>query len=318
MSRNNVFAGGELDRAAPRRSDAAWVAAHRANPDSRYVALWRGLCLIDGGPIDGGLIDGGPIDGDDEPRAAYLSRETIERVMPDDAILALLGLDREIATFAVDLSDLDDAAAQDALKNFGEFRDLRDFGGLMTAPEASLMAHARGLIYWHQRHRFCSLCGSPAEIRDAGHMRRCGNADCAAEHFPRTDPAVIMLVADGDRCLMGRQAEWPAGLYSTLAGFVEPGESLEEAVAREIWEEAGITVRDVRYHSSQPWPFPASLMLGFYATATSTEISLNRDELDDARWFHRNDLRNPGEGMRLPRQTSISRRLLDDWLAGAG
>ena len=180
------------------------------------------------------------------------------------------------------------------------------------------MAHARGLIYWHQRHRFCSLCGSPAEIRDAGHMRRCGNADCAAEHFPRTDPAVIMLVADGDRCLMGRQAEWPTGLYSTLAGFVEPGESLEEAVAREIWEEAGITVRDVRYHSSQPWPFPASLMLGFYATATSTEISLNRDELDDARWFHRNDLRNPGEGMRLPRQTSISRRLLDDWLAGEG
>ena len=118
-------------------------------------------------------------------------------------------------------------------------------------------------------------------------MRRCGNADCGADHFPRTDPAVIMLVADGDRCLMGRQAEWPEGLYSTLAGFVEPGESLEDAVAREIWEEAGITVRDVRYHSSQPWPFPGSLLLGFYATATSTNISLNSDDLADARWFHR-------------------------------
>ena len=303
MSRNNVFAGGELDRAAPRRADSAWVAAHRAHPESRYVALWRGFCLING---------------DAAPRAAYLNRDIIERVIPDDAILALLGLDNDIATFAVDLSDLDEDPARGALKDFGEFRDLRDFGGLMTAPEASLMAHARGLIYWHQRHKFCSVCGSPAHSRDAGHLRRCSNHDCGIEHFPRTDPAVIMLVADGDRCLMGRQAEWPDGLYSTLAGFVEPGESLEEAVAREIWEETGITVRDVRYHSSQPWPFPASLMLGFYATATSTEITLNSDELDDARWFHRDALRNPGAGTRLPRPTSISRRLLDDWLEDVG
>ncbi len=301
MSRNNVFAGGELDRAAPRRSDETWVAALRANPESRYVALWRGLCLIDG---------------DAAPRAVYLSRETIDRVVPDGAILALLGLDNDIATFAVDLSDLEDDPAQGALASFGEFRDLRDFGGLMVAPEASLMAQARGLIYWHQRHRFCGVCGSPADIRDAGHLRRCGNRSCGAEHFPRTDPAVIMLVADGDRCLMGRQAQWPEGLYSTLAGFVEPGESLEEAVAREVWEEAGISVCDVRYHSSQPWPFPSSLMLGFHATATSTEISLNRDELDDARWFHREALRNPGEAIRLPRPTSISRRLVEDWLEG--
>ena len=303
MSRNNVFAGGELDRAAPRRADEAWVAAHRANPESRYVALWRGFCLIQG---------------DAAPRAAYLARETIERLAPDDAIVALLGLEGDIATFAVDLSDLDDEAAKGALEDFGEFRDLRDFGGLMTAPEASLMAHARGLIYWHRRHRFCGVCGAPAHIRHAGHLRRCGNGDCGAEHFPRTDPAVIMLVADGDRCLMGRQAEWPEGLYSTLAGFVEPGESLEEAVAREIWEEAGITVSDVRYHSSQPWPFPASLMLGFHATATSTEIKLISDELDDARWFERDELRNPTVDMRLPRPTSISRRLVDDWIEGVG
>ena len=300
MPRNNVFAGGELDRAAPRRADRAWVAAHRANPESRYVALWRGFCLING---------------DAAPRAAYLNRETIERVIPDDAILALLGLDNDIATFAVDLSDLHEDPARGALRDFGEFRDLRDFGGLMTAPEASLMAHARGLINWHQRHKFCGVCGGPAHIRDAGHLRRCSNESCGVEHFPRTDPAVIMLVADGERCLMGRQAEWPDGLYSTLAGFVEPGESLEEAVAREIWEEAGITVRDVRYHSSQPWPFPASLMLGFYATATSTAINLNSNELDDARWFHRDELRNPAAGTRLPRPTSISRRLLEDWLA---
>ena len=303
MSRNNVFAGGELDRAAPLRSDEGWVAAHRANPASRYVALWRGFCLISG---------------DDKPRAAYLDRETIDRIIPNDAILTLLGLEDDIATFAVDLSYFDDDPSQGALSGLGAFRDLRDFGGLMAGPEASLMAHARGLIYWHQRHRFCGVCGSASHIRDAGHLRRCGNQDCGADHFPRTDPAVIMLVADGDRCLMGRQTEWPEGLYSTLAGFVEPGESLEEAVAREIWEEAGITVRDVRYHSSQPWPFPASLMLGFYATATSTEITLNCDELDDARWFHRDELRNPGDGMRLPRPTSISRRLVDDWLEGVG
>ena len=192
---------------------------------------------------------------------------------------------------------------------------LRTVGGLMPASDAALLAHARGLIYWHQRHRFCGKCGSPTETRAAGYMRVCTH--CAAEHFPRTDPAVIMLVGDQDRCLMGRRAVWPPGMYSALAGFVEPGESLEESVAREVREEVGIHIRDVCYHSSHPWPFPGSLMLGFYATAVNTEITVDRNELEDARWFHRDDLIRPAEGFRLPRRDSISRQLVDDWLNGS-
>ena len=303
MSRVNVYAGGMLDRAAPLRGDEAWVEARLADPAGRYVAVWRGRNLVEG---------------DDPPRAVMLPHESIAPAITQDTPVVLLGMNGEVPYFAVGLSGGGDDPARGALAGHGAFHDLREFGGLIPAPEASLLAHARGLMYWHRRHRFCGVCGSPAVIREAGHVRQCGDSACGAQHFPRTDPAVIMLVSDGDNCLLGRQADWPAGLYSTLAGFVEPGESLEEAVAREIREESGVTVRDVRYHSSQPWPFPASLMLGFYATAVNAEVSINHDELDDARWFHRDDLLDPGDGMRLPRRDSISRRLVDDWLDGSG
>ena len=303
MSRINVYAGGVLDRAAPLRADEAWVEARLADPQGRYVAVWRGRNLVEG---------------DDPPRAVMLPREAIAAEITEDTPVVLLGTDGDMPYFAVGLPDGVGDPTRGALAGYGGFRDLREFGGLIPAPEASLLAHARGLMYWHRRHRFCGVCGSPATIREAGHVRRCGDGACGVEHFPRTDPAVIMLVSDGDNCLLGRQADWPAGLYSTLAGFVEPGESLEEAVAREIREESGVTVRDVRYHSSQPWPFPASLMLGFYATAVNAAVSVNRDELDDARWFHRDDLLDPGDGIRLPRGDSISRRLVDDWLDGSG
>ena len=152
-----------------------------------------------------------------------------------------------------------------------------------------------------------------------GHQRICTNRSCNSPAFPRTDPAVIMLVYDRarDKALLGRQAVWPEGLYSTLAGFVEPGETLEEAVAREVYEETGIDVCDVRYHSSQPWPFPASIMLGFYAEAKTTDIFRRDDELEDAQWFSRDDLMNfQALGKSLPRKDSIARRLIEDWLAG--
>src|SRR5262249_49094954 len=154
-----------------------------------------------------------------------------------------------------------------ALADEVEFTDLRRVGPLLERFEGSLLAYARGITYWHQRHRFCGVCGAPTRSRDAGHVRVCLNETCKTQHFPRTDPAVIMLVHDGDRCLLGRQSVWPTGMHSTLAGFVEPGESLEEAVAREVREETAIEVTDVAYHSSQPWPFPSSVMLGFHARA---------------------------------------------------
>ncbi|MEK9646759.1 MAG: NAD(+) diphosphatase, partial [Alphaproteobacteria bacterium] len=142
------------------------------------------------------------------------------------------------------------------------------------------------------------------------------NPNCGAMHFPRTDPAVIMLVARGDRALLGRKAEWMEGMYSTLAGFVEPGESLEQAVAREVWEEAGVRISNIRYHSSQPWPFPASLMLGFFADADGDDFQRNDDELEDLQWFTRQELADGGAGIaRRPRSDSIARRLIDEWIS---
>jgi len=180
-----------------------------------------------------------------------------------------------------------------------------------------MLAYARGILHWHRQTRFCGVCGSPTELREAGHLRVCTNPACAAHHFPRTDPAVIMLVSRGDRCLLGRKSEWPDGMYSTLAGFVEPGESLENAVAREVMEETGVAISNIRYHSSQPWPFPASLMLGFYATAETEEINYDPAELEHARWFTRAELADGGAGIRhRPRSDSIARRLIETWVAG--
>ena len=209
------------------------------------------------------------------------------------------------------------APAEAAPLHAAGFVDLRAVGPLVGRADGAVMAYARGLMYWQRRHRFCGVCGSACIAAQAGHVRRCANPECAADHFPRTDPAVIVLVTRGDRCLLGRQRHWRPGMRSTLAGFVEPGESLEEAVVREVREESGAVLRDPIYHSSQPWPFPASLMLGFRAEAESLALDVNRRELDDAGWYARDWLRASPEddGFRLPRRDSIARRLIDDWLA---
>lgn len=213
------------------------------------------------------------------------------------------------------------ARAADTPPAGADFVDLRQVGAQLPAGEAALAAQARALLWWHRRHRFCGLCGAPTLVREAGHVRLCSDPGCGASHFPRTDPAVIVLVEDGDRVLLGRQHQWPQGLYSVLAGFLEPGESLEQTVAREVMEESGIAVTDIRYHSSQPWPFPQSLMLGFLARAASRDIAFDTEELQDCRWFDRETLvamraaGTPGDGrLVLPRQDSIARRLLEDWL----
>ena len=222
----------------------------------------------------------------------------------------------DAAHFAVDVSHIDDPASAEPFAGRGEFVDLRAIGPLLARDEGSIMAYARGLMYWHRRHRYCGVCGSLTESTQGGHVRRCTNADCAVDHFPRTDPAVIMLVTYGDACLLGRQSIWPAGMHSTLAGFVEQGESLEEAVIREIKEESGVDVERPVYHSSQPWPFPSSIMLGFHAEARSQTLVVNTDELETAAWYRREDLLASPEDatFRLPRKDSIARRLVDDWL----
>jgi NAD+ diphosphatase len=303
MTQPNFYASVGIDRVGPLRKDPAWLASRLADPTTLFVPVWRALNLVE--------------EAGDGPLPHFLGPEQLAASLADGAQTVLLGLEGERAFFAVDLSDVEaplDLAALDPARH--RFRDLRAFGPLLGRREGSLLAYAKGMMYWHSRHRFCGVCGSITEAAEAGHVRRCRNPDCNASHFPRTDPAVIMLVTDGENCLLGRQAAWPAGMYSTLAGFVEPGESLEQAVAREVFEEAGIEVDTVTYQSSQPWPFPASIMLGFRATARSREIRIDGAELQDARWFGRRWLQNHEDGpdLRRPRKDSIARRLLDDWL----
>ena len=309
--RPNFYAGGRIERAAHMRLDQDWVAARFGDPGSRVFPVWRSQNLIAGAATDGV---------GDAPRAASLAAAESRRLMDGEPTLVLLGLVAEVAHFALDVSHLEAPEAAAPIAGAGRFADLRAVGPLLPRDQGALLAYARGLMHWHHRHRFCGACGAPTRILMAGHQRRCAGKACAQDHFPRTDPAVIMLVHDGDRIVLGRQRIWPPGMHSVLAGFVEPGESLEDAVAREVMEEVGIPVREVGYNSSQPWPFPASIMLGFTARASRRRLKVNLNELESARWFHRDQLlASPeDETFRLPRRDSIARRLIEDWLAGQG
>jgi NAD+ diphosphatase len=299
MKDANFYAAVGLDRAGRRRKDRAWIEARLGDASSRFVPVWRSQNLVL-------TRDRG------RPEAALLARQEIAA----EGDWVLLGVIEECAYFAFDLSALETPLQALRAPEPMEFMDLRRVGPLLTRHDGALLAYARGISYWHSRHRFCGVCGGATLSEDGGHVRRCTSPECKTQHFPRTDPAVIMLVHDGDRCLLGRQRAWPTGMHSTLAGFVEPGESLEEAVAREVDEETAIIVDEVRYHSSQPWPFPASIMLGFHARARSTGIRVDHSELQDARWFDREYLlsHHDDDEFRLPRKDSIARRLIEDWL----
>jgi NAD+ diphosphatase len=286
----NFYAGNDFNRLAERRQDVEWINEIWARGEASLLPVWRDRNLIVGGQVTPGI--------------ALLSQRAVT-VAPHE--LVLLGEFRGRYCFAVQLP----ADREPDLREHGEFHDLRAVGGLMDRHEAGLLGYARAMLLWRNKHRFCGHCGAANQSIDAGHVLKCSNASCGLSHFPRLDPAIIVLVTDGERVLMGRQAAWPVGRYSTLAGYVEWAESIEEAVAREVYEEAGVVVGSVEYHSSQPWPFPSSLMLGFIATAATTEIQLNDHELEDARWFSREQL--AGGEMLFPPGQSISFRLLEDW-----
>src|SRR5688572_2061930 len=300
----NVFAAGSLDRQSHLRPDPSWLERLIEAKESRVTLVWRTQSLLSLGG--------------DTPRAAQLA--LTRSLLPAEGSVArplvFLGSRGELSYFALDVSDLDDPLAALAEGRDLEFQDLRQAATLVEPEDGALLAYARAMMTWHQRHRFCGACGAPTSNESAGHLRRCTNAECAAEIFPRTDPAVIMLVCDGDWCLLGRQPRWPRGVYSALAGFVEPGESLEDAVAREVMEEAGIAIDGCEYHSSQPWPFPSSIMLGFWATARRGEVRVDAAELEEATWFHRDQVL--AQEVRLPPKLSIARRLIDDWLRSGG
>ncbi len=299
-SRSNAYTGSPIDRVSHLRDDQAFVDAALVSPETLFVPLWRARSLVRG-------VAAG------RPEAVFLTGAVADAVRMAGGPWALLGLLDGTAVFAVDVSAVEDPLPllPEAL---GALTDLRALAGALPVADAAVLAHARGLMHWRSRHRFCGVCGATCVPRSAGNAMACGS--CGTQHFPRTDPAVIMLVTDGERALLGHSQRFPnSTMYSTLAGFVEPGESLEEAVAREVFEEAGIRTGRVFYHSSQPWPFPASIMLGFHAEALSTEITIDPAELMDARWFTREQMRDPAaHGFSLPRADSIARRLIEDWM----
>jgi len=310
-SETNFYADCGLDRVSERRKDAAWIAELLADPASRFVPIWRSRNYVD----------------PEEAAAILLSAEEHAKLPPGLEEPVFLGLAGAIAHFAADISHIEGGESGPAILALDQgqavFLDLRMVGPRLARNEGALLAYARGMLTWHRRHRFCGQCGAPTRSTEGGHVRICTAEACKLQQFPRTDPAVIMLVTHGDACLLGSNPRFPPGMYSTLAGFVEPGETLESAVAREVFEEAGARVSNVRYHSSQPWPFPTSLMLGFYAEAETDALAVNTEELRDARWFTRDWIRaNAREfheqdaPFRLPRQDSIARRLIDDWLKG--
>ncbi|MDP6705167.1 MAG: NAD(+) diphosphatase [Alphaproteobacteria bacterium] len=292
MPEPNYYSDGALDRAAERRGDAEWLAERLADPESRFYPVWRGKCAITE---------------DEPPRPIVVAR-------PGEGYVEapiLLGLRDGIAQFCVEIAEPEAVTLDEAA-----FHDLRDVALSMAREESALLAYGRGLVHWHQGHRHCGRCGRPTVMESAGHRRRCSDEACRRMNFPRTDPAVITLVTDGPRCLLARRGVWAENRRSTIAGFVEPGETLEDAVRRETLEEVGIAVGEAVYHSSQPWPFPQSLMLGFTAEAVSTEIEVDGDEIVAAAWYTPRDIETQvasGE-LFLPPVDSISRRLVTDWL----
>ena len=292
------YSGTAFDRAGLRRRDAAWIATRLNDPETRLVPVWRGRSLMRG--EEAAYLD---------PAAGWHLIESA----PSEPIF--LGIDERHALFALDVSHLEEDDIVDLVPG-AAFTELYGVAAQLMRREASLLSHAAWMVHWSTRHRFCGACGHANRAMDAGHMRKCSNPACGMMHFPRTDPAVIVVVEHAGRCLLARQKGWPDSLHSCLAGFVEPGESAEETVAREVKEEAGVTVHGITARGSQPWPYPCSLMLGFWARTDDPTLDLADDELAEAGWFSRAQLADPGAlGIRLPRHDSIARRLIDDWVA---
>ena len=293
-----------LQREAHLRSDVAWLDEQRVGPAAVYV-MWHGQNLFS-------------ISAEKRPLVLPVA------ALPSSVGLIFLGLRPDNQpVFAANLTETKMASeALSALglqENQARFIHLREFRGLLTPDEQQLLLYVRALINWQDAQQFCSRCGSPTLPEEAGHVMTCTNPECATKHFPRSDPATIMLVQDGDQCLLGRQPSWPEGHFSTLAGFVEAGESVEEAVVREVKEEAGIEITNLRYFGSQPWPFPQSLMLGYFADAATTEI-VRGSELAEVRWF---DVAETKEVLRrhiarFPHIETISQKLMKRWLAEWG
>ncbi|WP_242920279.1 NAD(+) diphosphatase [Pontibacter liquoris] len=299
----NYFSHSPLDRRFELRTDAAGQDLLWLHPQARFILIHDNLHLLQQ---------------QENLQLVTLTRQQAEALEPLAKVF--LGLQGEVPYFVLGFEQQAEEIAA-YLQEPYLFMDLKEVALQLPPEDSAILAHARAMVHWNLRHLYCPDCGSLTQSMEAGHMRQCTNPACGRSHFPRTDTAVIMLISEGDACLLGRQAGWPKGRYATLAGFLEPGETLEQAVAREAMEETGVQLASITYHSSQPWPFPASIMVGFMATVSNRELKVNYAELEDARWFTRDEI---AAGLQtgtflLPPQVSISYQLIRSWYnAGPG
>jgi NAD+ diphosphatase len=296
----HAFAGNPLDRAGDRRADADWMARQAEAPAAKALVLWKGQPLLGAGP-----------------KLAFVEGAVASTLAETGEHLLFLGLDGQDPVFCLDIEGEADPTLG-PLQGLGKFGDLRASAGALTIAETGLLSASRSLTEWRRKHRYCSNCGHPTNGVDGGWKRECPS--CKAQHFPRVDPCVIMLPTFGDRCLVGRQASWTANRYSALAGFVEPGESIEEACAREVQEEAGLTVTGVRYHSSQPWPYPSNLMIGLICEVSDDQAQPDLTELESVLWLTKAQALDLVEGrtkdLSAPPPFAIAHSLIRDWAAG--
>lgn len=299
----NTFANNPLDRASHKRADAGWIALTFKAPSTLVVPFWK---------LRPFALRGA----DGRAEAGFLRPGLCESLMEPGAPLIFLGEDKGGAYFAVDISAARDPENEGPLAGLGTFPDLRGLAMTLPGGDAAILAQAKSMIDWHQRHRFCAACGAQTALSEGGYKRECGV--CKAEHFPRVDPVAIMLATWQDKCLLGRGRAFPKGMFSALAGFIEPGETIEAAVRRETLEEAGIRLGRVVYHASQPWPFPYSLMIGCFGEALDEVVRRDEAELEDCRWFPREEVismlekRHP-DGINVPPPGAIAHHLIRFW-----
>ena len=304
-----MFANNPLDRAGHLRGDEQWLAGQFASDTALLVPMWRLAPLV--------LPEIAPGEGRD---VGWLPRAAFGDQLRPDSLVVFLGLNRRgKPLFAVDISHMSNPEDMGPFKGLGVFEDLRALAAIGDMPrtELAILAQAKGMLDWNMRHGFCAQCGQASEIKEGGYKRICGA--CQSEHFPRTDPVVIMLATHGEDCLIGRQKGWPENMFSALAGFMEPGETIEEAVARELMEEAGIEINSVSYIGTQPWPFPGSLMIGCMAEAQTREINMGDDELEDAKWVSRADVQSSMAGngpLGVPPEMAIAFQLMTAFAEG--